>query len=221
MTPRIAIIAQNTLSAIGLASLIEQMMPVGEVCMYESLSELARATGAGYNAADDPFVHYFITAQTLLEHARFFLPRRMKTIVLVQGTEAAGLPEGFVQIDVAQSRDQLLKQLMTLHAHAHGSMSKHPHHLPAPHDHAPRRDTARAELAAKPLLTRRETDVLRSLVRGKSNKEVAEALGIGITTVITHRNNLTTKLGTRSLAALTVYAVSHGIIGVEEISTEN
>ncbi len=220
MQPRIAIIDQNTLASLGLASLIEEMMPTGEVYTYDNLCKLAKETGASYNAADDPFVHYFISSQTLLEHARFFLPRRHKTIVLVQGADATKLPEGFLQIDVCQPREGLLRQLMTLHGKAHGPHGVRPHTMPPaghPHMMASANKGKNETGKQKPLLTRRETDVLRLLVRGLSNKETAEALGVGMTTVITHRNNLTEKLGTRSLAALTVYAVSHGIVGVEEI----
>ncbi len=208
MSPRLAIIAGNTLAALGLASLLEELMPRGEVFIYSSLGEMAEKTGASHNAADDPFVHYFITADTLLNHARFFLPRRTKTIVLVQGVEAASLPDGFIQIDVGLPREQLLRSLMTLHQRAHGTHGVRPHAAP-PH--------TVGGGSGNVALTRRETDVLRLLVRGFSNKETAGALGVGLTTVITHRNNLTAKLGTRSLAALTIFAVSHGIVGVEEI----
>ena len=220
MLPKIAIIEQNTLAAIGLASLIEEMMPMGEVCVYNRLGELAKETGTVYNAAEDSFVHYFISAQTLLGHARFFLPRRHKTIVLVLGAEAAALPEGFRQIDASLPRDELLRRLMTLHGNAHGPMGTHPHSSkvkePAHTDTGLLGECELPQMEKK-LLTRRETDVLRQLVRGLSNKEAAETLGVGLTTIITHRNNIAAKLGTRSLAALTVYAVSHGIVGVEEV----
>ena len=220
MLPKIAIIEQNTLAALGLAALIEEMMPMGEVCIYNTLGDLAKETGAGYNAAEDLFVHYFISAQTLLGHARFFLPRRHKTIVLVQGADSVALPEGFRQIDVTLPRDAMLRNLMMLHGAAHGPMGAYPHASKHMHSHGcganSQGDGCHPRVDCKPL-TRRETDVLRQLVRGLSNKETAESLGVGLTTVITHRDNLARKLGTRSLAALTVYAVSHGIVGVEEI----
>lgn len=219
MQARIAVIEQNTLSAIGLAGLIEELMPMGEVSLYNSLEALAAQSKVSHNATDDPFVHYFISAQTLLNHARFFLPRRHKTIVLVQGSEAASLPEGFKQINTSQTREGLLRSLMMLHSHAHGPKGIRPYPASGASGqaHSQMQGKARHEAKEKPLLTRRETDVLRQLVRGLSNKETAEALGVGLTTVITHRNNLTSKLGTRSLATLTVYAVSHGIVGIEEI----
>ena len=42
-------------------------------------------------------------------------------------------------------------------------------------------------------------------------------MGVSLATVITHRKNLTEKLGTRSVAAMTIYAVAHGIVRGEEI----
>ena len=55
------------------------------------------------------------------------------------------------------------------------------------------------------------------LVRGLINKEIADKLNISLTTVITHRKNITEKLGIKSLSALTIYAVMHGYIEVDEI----
>lgn len=77
-----------------------------------------------------------------------------------------------------------------------------PHDIPAEHS---------------TLLSQRECDVLRLLVRGMLNKEIADALDISINTVITHRRNITEKLGTRSVSALTIYAVTHGIADIESI----
>ena len=46
---------------------------------------------------------------------------------------------------------------------------------------------------------------------------IADRLGISLATVITHRKNLTMKLGTRSVATLTLYAVTHGIVNSEAL----
>jgi DNA-binding CsgD family transcriptional regulator len=64
-------------------------------------------------------------------------------------------------------------------------------------------------------LTERETDVLRWLAKGLSNKEIAEKLNVSIHTVNTHRKNIMDKTSIRSLAGLTVYAVSKGIISLD------
>ncbi len=65
-------------------------------------------------------------------------------------------------------------------------------------------------------LSRRETDVLRLLVKGYSNKQIAQELFISVHTVISHRKNITGKLGIRSIAALTVYAVINNLIAVDD-----
>jgi len=61
-------------------------------------------------------------------------------------------------------------------------------------------------------LTSREIDVLKLLVRGMTSKEIADALCISIHTVISHRKNISEKLGIKSISGLTVYAVLNKII---------
>lgn len=61
------------------------------------------------------------------------------------------------------------------------------------------------------LLTRREQQILACLVRGGSAKEVARELFISEGTVRKHRENLRTKLGLRSTAALVAWAIERGL----------
>lgn len=61
-------------------------------------------------------------------------------------------------------------------------------------------------------LSQREIDVLREIARGKTNKEIGEELCISVNTVITHRKNLSGKLGIKSASGLSVYALMNGII---------
>lgn len=62
------------------------------------------------------------------------------------------------------------------------------------------------------ILSARELDVLREVASGKTNKEIADALCISVNTVITHRKNLSSKLGIRSASGLSLYALMNGII---------
>lgn len=64
-------------------------------------------------------------------------------------------------------------------------------------------------------LSEREIDVLKLLATGKSNKEIAEQLFISIHTVISHRKNISNKIGVKSTAALVIYAVANGLIDVD------
>jgi DNA-binding NarL/FixJ family response regulator len=65
-------------------------------------------------------------------------------------------------------------------------------------------------------LSGREREVLALLADGKSNKQVANALGLGFRTVETLRERIMRKLQTRSVAGLTKIAVAHGLVSLEE-----
>ena len=67
------------------------------------------------------------------------------------------------------------------------------------------------------LLTDREIEVMALIVQGYINKEIADRLHIGLTTVITHRKNIMEKLGMKSVSALTIYAVMHGYVDINKI----
>jgi len=63
-------------------------------------------------------------------------------------------------------------------------------------------------------LSDRERDVLIQVVRGLSNKEIAEVLCISTHTVISHRKNIARKLNIHSTAGLTVYAIVNKLIDI-------
>jgi len=60
-------------------------------------------------------------------------------------------------------------------------------------------------------LTQRETEVLREIAAGHSNREIAERLVISEATVKTHVNNIFAKANLRDRAQAVVYAVNHGL----------
>ncbi|MFF7399438.1 response regulator [Achromobacter sp. NPDC008082] len=59
------------------------------------------------------------------------------------------------------------------------------------------------------LLTQRERDVLRHIASGQANKQIAQALGLSVRTVETHRLNIKRKLGIDGQAELIKYAVEN------------
>jgi two-component system response regulator NreC len=61
-------------------------------------------------------------------------------------------------------------------------------------------------------LTPRETQVLKLIVQGYTNRQIGEQLTISIRTVESHRANLSEKLGLRSRVELVRYAREHGLI---------
>lgn len=65
------------------------------------------------------------------------------------------------------------------------------------------------------ILSDREIEVLKLLVAGNSNKEIADKLNISTNTVITHRKNISQKTSIKSVAGLTIYAVVNNIISID------
>jgi len=64
-------------------------------------------------------------------------------------------------------------------------------------------------------LSEREIDVLKLLVTGNANKEIADQLNISTHTVISHRKNISQKTGIKSVSGLTIYAVVNNIISID------
>ena len=92
--------------------------------------------------------------------------------------------------------------------------------LKAAMEEALARDDLPPEMKAereRQILTRREIEVMGLIVQGYINKEVADKLHIGLSTVVTHRKNIMEKLGLKSLSALTIYAVTHGYVDVNKV----
>ncbi len=65
-------------------------------------------------------------------------------------------------------------------------------------------------------LSDREKEVVKQIAMGKTNKEIGEALFISPHTVITHRKNITKKLGIKTVSGLTVFAILNNLIKIEE-----
>jgi DNA-binding NarL/FixJ family response regulator len=63
-------------------------------------------------------------------------------------------------------------------------------------------------------LTTRELEILRHIVAGKSNKEIAAELGLSANTVGVHRANIMDTLGIHKTAELVVYAIRNGLVSL-------
>lgn len=199
--PVLAVIARNTLAAMGLAALIEEVMPIAETRIYSSLSEVSAEMR-------HRCFHFFISMGTLMEAPEFFRRNAAKTIVITEGVSHGMTPAGFRTLDATLPRGALLKSFLMMEQAAHGGGRRLPEEV---------RRHALPDAGGGTPLTRRETQVLGEIVRGYINKEIAAHLGISLTTVITHRKNIVAKLKAHSVSQLTIYAVTNGIVRPEEI----
>lgn len=66
-------------------------------------------------------------------------------------------------------------------------------------------------------LTEREQEILRHLALGRTNREIAVLLVVSPETVKTHVSNILTKLQLTGRSQVTIYALKHGLITLEEI----
>jgi DNA-binding NarL/FixJ family response regulator len=68
-------------------------------------------------------------------------------------------------------------------------------------------------------LSPRETTIVRMVSMGLTNRQIAEKLFLSTHTVMTHRKNISSKLGIKSVSGLTIYAIVNNIITLEEVSS--
>lgn len=98
-------------------------------------------------------------------------------------------------LTVNDNRTRILNKLQTL-------QKEHP---------APEQRSESEELSS------REIEILISIAKGLTNKEIAEKHFISIHTVISHRKNIVRKTGIKSVSGLTMYALLNNLIGYEDI----
>ena len=73
------------------------------------------------------------------------------------------------------------------------------------------------ELDNQETLSQREKEIVICVVKGMTNKEIAENLFLSIHTVITHRRNISKKLQIHSAAGLTIYAIVNKLVTLNDV----
>lgn len=143
------------------------------------------ALGQVPDVGSDLFDFYFTSPELFVKHLDFFLPRRQKVITV---TSSPRDDEANV-LCANDDESTIIDSINAWFANIERNAADHQDEL-----------------------SQREIDVLRLIASGMINKEIAESLGISINTVLTHRKNITNKLGIRSVSGLTFYAMMNGII---------
>ena len=184
---RIALIGLTILERMGLRE-IAALFPKVETIDFNHIGEVASRE----NEADA----FVVDSEAYLLNPTFFLPRRSQTLVVMRHSrrdrnkgdakQNETLPETiYFDSEEAEIEDAILSIVKGARKNESGPDSR---------------------------LSSREREVLRELAGGKTNKEIAETLCISINTVITHRKNISGKLGIHSVSGLSLYAVMNGII---------
>ena len=180
-TKQIAILLPDTLQSTGLQSLLTDYFPPVEITYFSTCEHLI-AEGV------DRFDYYFTQADTFVINADYFLPRRNKTVILLNKDTSTTIPAGYNTIYVCDSQELIIERL---------------EHLFNTED----RNTPQENKE----LSLRETEVLKLIVQGNTNKDIADILSISLNTVLSHRKNITAKLGIKTVSGLTFYAIMNGL----------
>ena len=194
MTPCIAIIDRNTLGATALRNILWSTFSDVEVHLYNSMDSFIRDSNRH-------FIHFFIESDILFKHIDEFITLRKQTTVLSVGRNRRFAEEGFNILDITMSEAEITDRLLHIQLI---SRFEDPQEI--------KRNKGIGEA-----LSVREKEVLKLMIKGLINKEIAQQLEISVTTVIFHRNNICEKLQTRSIGKLTIFAVLSGIIDINEI----
>lgn len=133
-------------------------------------------------AADTATTLYIVSPRCFAANIDFFTPRRARCV-----TAAPGGPG----VDLAASESELIDHLGVI---VKGHESNH------------------ADDISGAGLSSREIEVLKLVAAGMINKEIADTLNISVNTVLSHRKNITSKLGIKSVSGLSVYAIMNGYI---------
>lgn len=196
--PEIAIITQNMLMGLGIKSILEKIIPIVNVEIFQSFNDLVESE-------PNRFFHYFVSFHLFCEHRAFFTESKNKTILMIDDSLQQQNQE-VITININQSEEMLVCSIMKLHE----NRAHHPHSISHGDGHS-------ASINTKQSLSSRECEVLKLIAQGYINKEVAESLYISITTVISHRKSIVAKLGIKSVAGLTIYAIANGYVNIDSL----
>ena len=179
----------------ALRRVLQEMFNHVDVFAYNSIEDFIRDSNRH-------FVHFFVSSDIFFGNADEFETLKDQTTILSPGPSPKLAMTGCRIIETAQPEDLIIKQLE--HLQHTGRYSGLP-------------NTSTTSEGGIQSLSKREKDVLRLIVKGRINKEVASELNISLPTAIFHRNNICEKLHTRSVGKLTVMAVLSGLVDINEI----
>ena len=195
MNPCFAIIDSNTLECISLRNILWDVFNGVEIHTYGNMDAFIRDSNRH-------FVHFFVASDIIFSCADEFEMLKDQTTIVCCGANKLYEESGFHILDTTLPEMEIVQQLARLQATGrYGKAST----IPA------------ESRSIVDRLSEREKEVLRLMIQGHINKEIANELGISLPTAIFHRNNICLKLKTRSIGKMTVYAVMAGMIDINEI----
>ncbi len=128
----------------------------------------------------------FVDEYNCLSHLDLFIPQKNKTVILANTDEDKYLSWQHINCNTDEDRIvEAIAAILKKLRHSNSTQSG---------------------------LSSREIEVLKLVAQGMTNKEIADNLTISINTVLSHRKNISAKLGIKSVSGLCIYAMMNGIV---------
>jgi len=140
-----------------------------------------------YEKSNDKCEAFIVSESDFAVYVDYFIPRRGRTIVVSSSAERRNIGSSVSVVSYDSDPKEIAEKIAEILK-------------------SPEKNDENGELS------QREREVLREVASGKTNKEIADLLCISVNTVITHRKNISSKLGIKSVSGLSLYALMNGII---------
>jgi DNA-binding CsgD family transcriptional regulator len=182
------------LARAGMVSILNRIPGIRVAREFDSVAPLSQF------ARSEPG-HYLIIGRSLFDRSEeLFLsqPGLLEKTVLLEESKGPQEENGVKRaISMSDSRDTIVNRILEL-------VRQH--------------DQPDSGLPGE-TLTERERTIVRLVSLGMTNRQIAEELYLSAHTVISHRKNIVSKLGIKSVSGLTVYAIVNNIITIEEVTS--
>ena len=184
----------------GIVSLINEMPNASVVREVETTSRIAELVS--HHSVHALLINLELLSQLKGEELRKLTNRKKKLhiIGLASGsTNEFNGCRGFLSCEITldEARDSIIKKLKAIISEID-------------------KDSDNPTISSE--LSEREIEILKDVALGLSNKEIADKNFISPHTVVTHRKNITRKLGIKTVSGLTIYAILNKYIGMDELS---
>ena len=194
-TIRIAIADTSVIIRSGLTSALKRLpnlrvQPV-EILSVEALNDCLRSQYPDILVVNPTFGEYFDVV-------------RFREETVGKGIRIVALASSFIDASLLSKYDEIISIFDDLETLA-GKISRLQNIEPT------------EETENQDSLSQREKEIVVCVVKGMTNKEIAENLFLSIHTVITHRRNISKKLQIHSAAGLTIYAIVNKLVELSDV----
>ncbi|HRW62374.1 MAG TPA: LuxR C-terminal-related transcriptional regulator [Bacteroidales bacterium] len=177
----------------GIASIIEKIENTQLIQLIDQEDEILSCIK---NDNPDFLIFNPHTLSNVLLNKLSSLTRKTKQIALITDSESIANYSNYAEvIDINNTQSEILKKINQLIGEKEIKKTSYNYHEE---------------------ISTREADIVKYIALGFSNKEIADKLFLSAHTVVTHRKNITRKLGIKTVPGLTIYAILNKIIDIDD-----